>query len=154
MDVLAKAIGQLWGAGFPVDGIVLNSADYVAMRLLKSTTGSYIFMGTANTGPDDESLVESPMRVWEIPTIISPAMPAGQFLIGSFALACILFVREMMNVQIAFQNEDDFVRNLVTMRGELRSGVGIPLPSALLKGSLPAGSLTEAAPSHVQHGKK
>jgi HK97 family phage major capsid protein len=142
MDVIARAAGQLMGAGYPVDGVVLNSADYVAMRLLKATTGQYIFMGTASTGPDDESLIENPMKIWEIPTVISPAMPAGQFLIGSFQLATVLFVREVMNVQLAFQNEDDFVRNLVTMRGELRSGLAIPLPAGLLKGTLPAGSLT------------
>jgi HK97 family phage major capsid protein len=149
MDVIARAAGQLMGAGYPVDGIVLNSADYIAMRLLKATTGQYIFMGTASTGPDDEGLVESPMKIWEIPTVISPSMPAGSFLVGSFQLATVLFVREMMNVQLAFQNEDDFVRNLVTMRGELRSGLAIPLPAGLLKGTLPAGSLTQAA-NHVK----
>jgi hypothetical protein len=68
-------------------------------------------------------------------------MPAGQFLVGSFQLATVLFVREVMNIQLAFQNEDDFIRNLVTMRGELRSALAIPLPGGLLKGTLPAGSL-------------
>jgi HK97 family phage major capsid protein len=56
MDVIARAAGQLMGAGYPVDGVVLNSVDYVNMRLRKSTTGNYIFMGTASTGPDDETL--------------------------------------------------------------------------------------------------
>jgi HK97 family phage major capsid protein len=110
------------------------------MRLLKSTTGSYIFMGTASTGPDDESRLENPMRVWEVPTVISPSMPAGSFLVGSFQFATVLFVREAMSVQIAFQNEGDFIRNLVTLRGELRSGLAVPLPAGLLKGTLPAGT--------------
>jgi HK97 family phage major capsid protein len=157
MDVIAHAIGQLMGAGYPVDGVVLNSADYTAMRLLKTTIGSYIFMGTASTGPDDEPLAESTPLTWQVPTVISPSMPAGQFLIGSFALSTVLFVREMMNVQIAFQNEDDFIRNLVTMRGELRSGLAIPLPAGLLKGTLPAGSLAAQGangPQHSQHPAK
>jgi HK97 family phage major capsid protein len=156
MDVIAHAIGQLMGAGYPVDGVVLNSADYTAMRLLKTTIGSYIFMGTAATGPDDETLAESTPLIWQVPTVISPSMPAGQFLVGSFALSTVLFVRDVMNVQIAFQNEDDFVRNLVTMRGELRSGLAIPLPGGLLRGTLPAGSLAQAGngPQHPLHAKK
>jgi HK97 family phage major capsid protein len=148
MDVIAHAIGQLMGAGFPVDGVILNSADYMQMRLLKSSTGSYIFMGTASTGPDDESLIESPMKIWEIPTVISPSMAAGQFLVGSFKMATALFDRETLNVQIAFQNEDDFIRNLVTLRGELRSALAVPLPAGLLKGTLPAGSLTAQTATH------
>jgi HK97 family phage major capsid protein len=153
MDILAHAIGQLMGAGYPVDGVVLNSADYTLMRLLKSTTGQYLFVGTAATGPDDETIWEGTPLTWQVPTVISPSMPAGQFLVGSFQLATVLFAREVMNVQLAFQNEDDFIRNLVTMRGELRSALAIPLPSGLLRGSLPAGSLTTAA-QHVNSGKK
>jgi HK97 family phage major capsid protein len=147
MDVIGHAIGQLMGAGYPVDGIVLNSVDYTAMRLLKTTIGSYIFVGTGTTGPDDESVQESPPLVWQVPTVISPSMPAGKFLVGSFALATALFSREMLNVQIAFQNEDDFIRNLVTLRGELRSLAVAPVPAGLLQGTLPAGSL--AATSEV-----
>jgi HK97 family phage major capsid protein len=149
MDVIARAAGQLWGAGYPVDGVILNSADYVSMRLLKSSTNSYIFMGTPTSAPDDESLIESPMKIWEIPTVIAPAMPQGKFLIGSFQLGAALFVRETLNIQLAFQNEDDFIRNLITMRGELRSALAVMLPSAFLQGTLPAGSLTAAAaPAH------
>jgi HK97 family phage major capsid protein len=121
--------------------------------LLKTTTGGYVFMGTAATGPDDETIWEGTPLVWQVPCVISPAMPVGSFLVGSFQLATVLFVREVMNVQLAFQNEDDFIRNLVTMRGELRSGLAVPLPAGLLKGTLPAGSMaTQAVPAN--HVKK
>jgi hypothetical protein len=49
-----------------------------------------------------------------------------------------------LNVQIAYQNEDDFIRNLVTLRGELRSLAVAPVPAGLLQGTLPAGSLAAA----------
>jgi HK97 family phage major capsid protein len=145
MDVIGHAIGQLMGQGYQPDGIVLNSTDYTAMRLLKTTIGSYIFMGTANTGPDDESIMESTPLIWQVPMVISPSMPAGQFLVGAFQQSTILFSRDTLNVQLAFQNEDDFIRNLVCLRGELRSGAAVPVPAGLLKGTLPAGSLTQAS---------
>jgi hypothetical protein len=53
-------------------------------------------------------------------------MPQGQVLIGAFAQYTILFARETLKIQLAFQKEDDFVRNLVCLRGELRSGLAVP----------------------------
>jgi hypothetical protein len=44
--------------------------------------------------------------------------------------------REVLTIMIAFQNKDDFIRNLCTIRGELRAALAIPLPGGLVKGSL------------------
>jgi hypothetical protein len=77
-------------------------------------------------------------------------MPVDQFLVGAFQQSTMLFERELANVQLAFQNEDDFVRNLVCLRGELRSGVAIPLPQGLLKGTLPAGATQGASATGPQ----
>jgi HK97 family phage major capsid protein len=150
MDVIAQAAGALMAKGYAVDGLILSASDYTAMRLLKTTIGSYVFMGTASTGPDDESVLESPMKIWEIPTVISPSMPAGQFLIGAFVQSTILFSREFLTVEVAFQNEDDFIRNLICFRAELRSGLAVPVPAGVLSGTLPAGSLAaQASPAHT-----
>jgi hypothetical protein len=105
-------------------------------------------MGTGSTGPDDESVLESPMKIWEIPTVISPSMPAGQFLIGAFVQSTILFSREVLTVEIAFQNEDDFVRDLVCLRGDLRSRLAVPVPAGILKGTLHAGSMAQTSAAH------
>jgi hypothetical protein len=51
-------------------------------------------------------------------------------------------------MQMAFQNEDDFIRNLIYLRGELRSGLAGPVPAGVLKGTLPAGSMAHAAPGN------
>jgi hypothetical protein len=53
-------------------------------------------------------------------------------------------MRETATVQIALQNEDDFIRNLVCLRGELRSGLAVPVPAGVLKGTLPTTSATQA----------
>jgi HK97 family phage major capsid protein len=74
MDILARAAGALMKNGYVPDGVVLAADDFTAMRLLKSTTGSYIFMGTAATGPDDEPLWEGTPLTWQIPTVISPEL--------------------------------------------------------------------------------
>lgn len=156
MDVIAHAIGNLTGKGYVVDGVILNADDYTAMRLLKTTIGSYIFMGEGGKGADDESIWEGTPLVWQVPMVVSPSMAPGSFLVGAFQQSTILFARETLTVEIAFQNEDDFVRNLVTMRAELRSGLAVPVPAGVLKGTLPAGSLTatQAAPATASNTTK
>jgi hypothetical protein len=70
--------------------------------------------------------------------VVSPSMPQGQFIVAAFAQSTILFSREVLTIEVAFENEDDFVRNLVCLRGELRSGLAVPVPAGVLKGTLPS----------------
>ncbi len=67
MDVIARAAGSLMAQGYSVDGVVMNANDYTAARLLKSSIGTYLFMGTASTGPDDESVWEGTPLARQLP---------------------------------------------------------------------------------------
>ena len=121
MDVVARAIGQLLGQGYQPDGLILNSADFTALRLIKTSIGSYVFMGGGDC-PDDESLAGyvDVVRASRRRNVFDAS---GQFILGAFQQSAIIYARETLNVEIAFQNEDDFVRNLVCLRAELRSGL-------------------------------
>jgi hypothetical protein len=140
------------GKGYAVDGVILNAADYTSMRLTKTSIGSYVFMGEGGKGPDDETLWESTPLVWQVPMVVSPSMPQGQFVMAAFQQSTIVFSRELLTIEIAFQNEDDFIRNLICLRGELRTGLAVPVPAGVLKGTLPASSVATAAPENG--GKK
>jgi alpha-D-ribose 1-methylphosphonate 5-triphosphate synthase subunit PhnI len=70
-----------------------------------------------------------------VPPVISPSMAAGSFTVGGFTESTILFDRELLAIAISQKNEDDFVRNLFTVRAgcAARSRVVV----GLLKGVLP-----------------
>jgi HK97 family phage major capsid protein len=141
LDMVAAAIGSLTALGFTPSGIILSPTDVTALRLLKNSLGDYLWSspsGAVGTG-----------SMWGLPVVESPVMPQGQFLVGDFSSAAVLFEREVLGIQISFENEDDFVNNLATTRGELRCVLAVPLPSGLLQGTLPAGSLAQA--QHAQH---
>jgi hypothetical protein len=55
---------------------------------------------------------------------------------GAFAQSTILFSHENLTMKIAFRHEDDFLKNLICLSGELRGGLAVPVP---------AGSMTQAA---------
>jgi len=97
--------------------------------------------------------------MWSIPVVRSANMPQGTYLVGSFQLSTLLFMRQVLVLQVAFQNEDDFVKNLMAFRAEERAALAVLLPQGLITGSLPTGSLTQtegaSAPNAGQaHHKK
>jgi len=143
LDVIAAAISQLEALGYSPDGIVLNGVDIAKMRLLKTTLGTYLW-----ASPDSEIGTDV---MWSVPVVRSVNMPANTYLVGDFKLSCMLLTRAALIVQIAFQNEDDFVKNLMCFRAEERIALAVLLPQGLITGTLPAGSLAATTSTTTPH---
>jgi hypothetical protein len=58
----------------------------------------------------------------------APSIAPGQVIVAAFTQSTLLFFSEVLTIEIAFQNEDDFIRNLVCLRGELRTGLAVRFP--------------------------
>ena len=69
--------------------------------------------------------------------VISNNMAAGKFLVGAISSSTALYVRQGAVVELGYVN-DDFTKNLVTIRVEERLGLGVERPSALLYGDFTA----------------
>lgn len=59
-------------------------------------------------------------QMWELPVIPSPAIPVGRALVGSFAQGVKLGVKEGINVRVSDSDQDDFLRNRLTVLAEGR----------------------------------
>jgi hypothetical protein len=138
LDMVGAAIGQLESAGYVVDGVVLAGVDVNKARLVKSTTGEYIWASP------DSSIGTAAM--WSVPVVISPSMAPGQFLVGAFGQSTLLFDRDILRIDLSFENEDDFVRNMCTIRAEARMALAIPVPVGLVKGAFTGSTSTMKAP--------
>jgi len=125
------------------DAVVVNPLDWAAM--LKARTDG----GTGQRLDSDGAFATPPDRLWGLPAIPSKAIPEGQALVGDYASGCTLFVREGVNVRVSDSDQDDFVRNRVTMLGEGRFALAIWQPSAFTVVKLAAnGSGTRASRRH------
>ncbi|ACE75746.1 P06 [Xanthomonas phage phiL7] len=129
VDRLRLAILQAQLAEFPATGIVLNPADWAGIELIKDTQGRYIL------GNPQGVLAPT---LWGLPVVSTQAMAAGQFLVGAFDAAAQIFDRWEARVEVATENQDDFVKNLVTVLCEERLALAIYRPEALVKGALTA----------------
>jgi HK97 family phage major capsid protein len=74
---------------------------------------------------------------WNIPVVESPSIAAKTFLVGAFVESTILFDRQLLKLEISYENEDDFIHNLACFRAEIRFALGVPLTTGLMKGTLP-----------------
>ncbi len=69
--------------------------------------------------------------LWDLPIIDSKVIPETSALVGDFTLACSLLVREGVNTRISDADQDDFIRNRVTLLAEARVALPVWQPSAL-----------------------
>ena len=40
----------------------------------------------------------------------------------------------LLVVEVSFEDQDNFIRNLATIRAEEKIGIGVPVPAGLIKG--------------------
>lgn len=128
IDAIGLALLQQSLTEYPTDGVVINPTDWMRMRLIKDADGKYILGDPATAAPP---------VLFGKPVATTQAMGVGSFLIGGFKRQK-LYDRMTPEVLIASENEDDFVKNLYTMRCEERLGLAVRAPTSLIYGTFAA----------------
>jgi HK97 family phage major capsid protein len=121
-DLALDGIVAVEGADAVPDAVVVNPLDLASM--LKATAAD---SGLRLDGPG--AFASRADALWGLPAVTSRLLPQGQAIVGAFATACRLFIREAPNVRLSDSDQDDFIRNMVTCLAELRAGVAIWQPS-------------------------
>jgi HK97 family phage major capsid protein len=126
IDIIRKAMYQVTLSEYRPSGIVLNPLDWMLIELTKDNNGNYIWANpTANNTP----------RLWGLPVIESLGMTAGQFLVGAFNLAAQIFDRMDAEVLLSTEDQDNFIKNLVTIRAEERLALVVYRPLSFVNGA-------------------
>ena len=140
IDQLRLAMTQVILTNYSATGHVLNPVQWTEIELSKDDIGRYIIGNPYGNA--------QPM-MWGLPVVATPVMANGQFLTGAFQMGAQIHDRWEMTVNISFSNEDDFVRNMVTILCEERLALAIYHKGAFVTGALtgsnPAGTRKETA---------
>jgi HK97 family phage major capsid protein len=128
IDQLRLASLQATLALYPASGYVLHPTDWGRIELTKDLQGRYIV-------GDPTGLLGK--RLWNLPVVDTQAMQVGKFLTGAFQLGAQIFDRMSIEILISTENADDFVRNMITIRGEERLTLAVYRPAAFIYGTLP-----------------
>lgn len=111
LDRIRVAITQIQEANHIPDGIAMSVRDWASIELSKTSENAYLFVNPQNQ--------TSPM-LWGLPVVATTALSAPQFLVGAFTMGAQIFDKEDASLELSTQDEDNFQRNLCTIRAEER----------------------------------
>lgn len=132
-DAIFRAMTDIsTNSPFTADGIVINPADYQTLRLAKDSNNQYYGGGFFQGQYGNGGVMEQP-PIWGLRTVVTPAIAAGTVLVGAFRQGGSVIRRNGLSVEIANQNEDDFVNNRIAIRIEERLVLAIRYPKAFAK---------------------
>jgi HK97 family phage major capsid protein len=109
-----------------VTGVVLNPTDWADIELQKDSTGQYIWVDVTTGGES---------KVWRLAVVPTNAIAAGNFWVGDFAAAAVVYDRQEATIEISREHGDNLVKNVVTILVEERLGSAVEAPGALVYGS-------------------
>jgi len=135
IDQLRYAMLQAVLAEYPATGHVLNPIDWARIETLKDDVGRYI-IGNPQDGTTP--------TLWRLPVVETPAIDAGHFLTGAFKLGAQIFDREDANVLLSTEDRDNFIKNMVTIRGEERLALAVYRPEAFVYGEFTEPAVEDA----------
>lgn len=119
LDAIIKAIGLLASKGAKPTAIVCSYSTWSLLQTAKDANGQYIMPANAQVGIGN---------VRGVPLIASPFIADNKVLVGDNRFATLWTVGGVA-VEVD-RADDDFVRNLVTMRIETRCALNVYRPEA------------------------
>jgi hypothetical protein len=120
-DQILTGITTVLLADAMADGIIMHPTDWQTVLKAKAGDGHYYSGGPFSM---------TPQVLWGIPLIPSPAIPVGHALVGDFSIGALLLIREGVNVLMSDSDQDDFIKNRITLLGEMRAALAVWRPAA------------------------
>ena len=127
IDTLRLGALQVTLAEYGSTGFVLNPIDWARIELTKDAEGRYLIGNPQGAlGP----------TLWGLPVVATQAMTVDKFLTGAFNMGAQIFDRQNATVEVSTEDQDNFVKNKVTIRAEQRLALAIYRPEAFVYGDL------------------
>jgi len=131
-DAIFKAITKVRATtGFiEPDAIVIHPSDYQNLRLSKDANGQYLAGGpfTGPYGVGGIAMTNAP--IWGLPAIVTTNISQGTALVGAFRRGAQWFQKMGLTIETTNSDQDDFIKNLTTIRSEIRLALACFKPKA------------------------
>lgn len=125
IDLVLKVSAQMRAANINNITLLLNPVDWVKVLTAKNVNKDYLIPG----------IVDIPtQRIWGIPVILSGSVESGKFHMGDFFAGGKIIERSGIAVEMD-REQDDFTKNLMTLRVERRLDFAVVQPKALAYGT-------------------
>ena len=125
-DAVADAIADVQEeSGYAADGIVITPTLWKQLRTGHLNDGAYVGGGYFEQGAQP--------TLWGLPIAISSQLTAGHILVGAFGTCASLVTKaDGVTVEATNTDQDDFVKNLMTIRAEVRERLAVRRPAGFV----------------------
>lgn len=135
-DAIFRAMTKVQTAtGLAPDAVIINPADYQALRLAKDENGQYYGGGFFTGQYGNDGLSWQP-PVWGLSTVVSAAVPAKTVVVGALRAASTVYRKGGVRVESTNSDQGKFTSNIVTTRIEERVALAVRIPAAVVKVTL------------------
>lgn len=133
-DGILKAKMTVWkNSGFRPDALLINPDDLYNIMIRKDSNGQYYGGGFATGAYGNGEVADEP-RIWGLRVVPSAAVTQGTCFVGAFKVGgSVVRNDEGLRVEFATQNEDDFIKNMITVRIEERLVLAVRRPACFVK---------------------
>lgn len=129
-DAIFKGISAIGrSSGYTADAIVIGPAVFEKLRLSKDQNGQYYGGGMFTGQYGQDGLMLYP-NLWGLTTVVTPAMGDSTALVGAFKSAATLYSRGGIRVETTTSHADNFTKDIVTTRLEVRKLLAVRQPLA------------------------
>jgi HK97 family phage major capsid protein len=125
LDSIHRGITQLLDNDYTPSTVIMSPKGWQRIALLKDSQDRYI-VGDPAAG--------NTRQVWGLPVTVSASMSDNAFLVCDLPSAAELRIRQEATVDFGYVN-DDFIKNLVSCRCEMRCTLAVARPSGVVKGA-------------------
>lgn len=124
IDLVLRVKSAMEAAGVTNVMLLLNPSDWCKVLTAKNVNKDYLIPG----------IVDVPSKtIWGVPVVTNPFVEAGKFYLGNFAEAGKIVEREDLSIEMD-REQDDFTKNLMTLRVERRLDFAVMQPKAVCYG--------------------
>ena len=143
-DNILKAKQDIFAdTGYAPDAILINPVDWANLLISKDggASGQYLLGGPAY-GPYGNGGYNGNPHVWGLAVVESAAVPQGECVVGAFkaGAAVISKAGEGLRVEVSNSDQDDFIKNIITVRIEERLALAVRVPAAFEIVGTPSGA--------------
>ena len=117
--------------GYAPDALLINPTDLEALLLTKDNNRQYLLGGPAYGSYGNGAYASNP-RIWGLNVVESEAIERGVAVVGAFKAGASVVTKagEGLRVEVANTDQDDFIKNRVTVRIEERMALATRVPAA------------------------
>ena len=140
-NILAAKQDVFADTGYAPDSLLINPADWATLLQSKDKADQYLLGGPAY-GPYGNGSYNGNPRIWGLNVVESAAIPEGECIVGAFKAGASVVTKAGagLRVEVSNSDQDDFIKNMITIRIEERLVLAVRVPAAFEIVGTPSGA--------------